>query len=127
MDSAVTSDLRTKESNRSITAYSSVAFVQICVAASRSNPPAKYRVAPQHQSLVVEEVVRPAHRVPQRLVTFQTAPWPGKQTEPFTEAVAHVLRTHRHHSRRRELDRQRDPIYAPTDLRHRVKLICADR
>ena len=55
----------------------------------------------------------------QRLVAFQPAPRPRQQPEPVTETVADILGAHRHHPRRRQLDRQRDPVQAPTDLRHR--------
>ena len=55
----------------------------------------------------------------QRLVAFHAGRDPDKQPEPVTETVADILGAHRHHPGRRQLDRQRDPIEAPTDLDHR--------
>ena len=78
---------------------------------------------PTRPFVVVEQVVGPLHRVAQRLVAFQPAPASRQQPEPVTETVAHLLRAHRHHPRRRQLDRQRDPVQPPADLRHRVRVV----
>ena len=72
--SAVTSDLRTSESNRSNTAYSSIGS-GYRAGAARSNPSAKTEQRCSTDFfVVVEQVVGPCHRVAQRLVAFQPAP-----------------------------------------------------
>ena len=59
----------------------------------------------------------------QCLVAFQPAPRPDEQLEPVIETIAHLGRGHRLHPRRRQLDRQRNPVEAATDLFHRGRLI----
>ena len=54
---------------------------------------------------VVEEVVRPAHRLSEGLVTFDSTPSTGQEPEPVTETVAQILRTDGHHPSSRQLDR----------------------
>ncbi len=102
-------------------AHQRIQHVQHCVLVERSSqrlrgggqvePAGEHRTAAQHRPLViVEQVVRPLHGVAQRLVAFQPAPRPRQQPEPVTQTIADILGAHRHHPRRRQLDRQRDPI-----------------
>ena len=87
-------------------------------------PVGEHRTAIQHTaSVVVEQVIGPCDGLVQRLVATQPAPRTRQQPEPVTEPVPHVLGAHRHHPRRGQLDRQRDPIQPTTDLRHRRAVI----
>ena len=82
-------------------------------------PAGEHRTTAQHRPFVViEQVIGPLHGVAQRLVAFQRAAGPRQQTEPIAETITHVDRTHRHHPRRGQLDRQRDPIQPTTDVCH---------
>ena len=64
----------------------------------------------------VEQIVGPLHHVAQRLVPFQPASGPDQQPETVVEPVAQLRRGHRHHSGRRQFDRQRDTVQPSTDL-----------
>ncbi len=100
--------------------YSSSPSPQTCGGGGEVEAAGEHRAAVQHRPfVVVEQVVGPPHRVAQRLVALQPAPRSRQQPEPVTETVPHLLGAHRHHPRRRQLDRQRDPVQAPADLRHR--------
>jgi hypothetical protein len=65
---------------------------------------------------VVEQVVGPLDRVTQRLVTLESAVRADQQPEPVVEAIPKFGDVHGLHPGRRQLDGQRDPVEAPTDL-----------
>jgi len=60
----------------------------------------------QHLLRVVEQVVRPGHRMTERLVARQAAPRADQQPETVIEAITHVAGGHRRHPRGRQLDGQ---------------------
>src|SRR6478672_11902852 len=65
---------------------------------------------------VVEQVIRPGHRVAQRVVTFQSAPRTDQQPEPVIKAITHFTGGHRRHPRGGQFDGQWNPIEALTNL-----------
>ena len=87
-------------------------------AASRSQPPANTeRRFSASRSVSLEQVVGPVDRVAQRLVTLERRAAPAReQPEPLVEPSHEILGGHRPHPRRGQLDRQRDPVEAPTQL-----------
>ena len=67
-----------------------------------------------------EERVRPFDRGPEGLVTLdRAAATAGEQPEPLVEQGDDLVGVHAHDPRRRELDRERDAVEAPADLRDR--------
>ena len=56
-----------------------------------------------------------------------TAPPAGEEPEPFVEQASDLGRAHRRHPRRRQLDRQRNPVEPPADLAHRDRVRRGER
>ncbi len=75
----------------------------------------------EHSALgFAEQVVGPVDRGTQGVVALHRgASTTRQQPEPFVEAGRDVGRLHRRDPRRRELERQRDPVEALTDLHDR--------
>ena len=124
--SATTSDLRTSASSRSRVANSSPV-------PATAHAPVEVESAGEHRTScqqglfgVIEQVVRPLHRMAQGLMAFQAAPRPDQQPEPVVEPIAHLGDRHRLQARGGQLDRQRDPVEATADLDapHRRRRIC---
>ena len=77
---------------------------------------------------VVEQVVGPVDRVAQRLVPLQRrAAAPGEQLEALIEPRDQILGGQRPHARRGQLDRERDPVEATTELRDRARVAIGER
>src|SRR5512132_4458812 len=69
--------------------------------------------------LVAQELVAPFDRRAQRSLAFRRAVRPrGKQREALLEPFEQLVRVEHGDARRGELDRKREPVEAPTDLRH---------
>ena len=88
-------------------------------ALSRSNPPANTEHRCQQRLLgVIEQVIRPRHRMAQRLVACPTrAATRPAASEPPIKTIPHLAGSHRRHPRRGQLDSQRNPIQALTNSR----------
>src|SRR6516164_4443510 len=59
----------------------------------------------------------------QRVVAAQAAPRADQQPEPMIETIAYLAGGHRRHSRRGQLNRQRDAVEAATDFDDRASLV----
>ena len=71
----------------------------------------EHRRRPQGRALVVvQQVVGPGHRVPQRRLAIGPELGSGQQPEPVAQPVAHLDRAHRRHPRRGQLDAERQPV-----------------
>ena len=90
--------------------------------------PGKHRQPRQRQPLhVVEQVVAPVQGGLQRSLTCRRPPHPaGQQPEPVRQPGRDLARRQHPHPRRRQLDRQRDPIQTPADLGHRRSVVVTD-
>ena len=88
----------------------------------------EHRQPPEHHTLVVvEQIVGPRHRRQQRPMSFLGPTRPTRQQpEPLIETTCDLRRRHRTNPRGGELDRQRDPIQATTDLHHRRNVPLVD-
>ena len=85
------------------------------------------RTAVQHSLFgVIQKVVGPGHRVAQRVVAFQSAPRADQQPKAVIKTITHFTGGHRRHSRGGQLDGQRNPIQALTNLDDRGGLIAVD-
>ena len=68
---------------------------------------------------LVEQVIGPVDRCPQRLLTFhRPPPAPRQEVEASIQRGGQLRRAHRRHPRRSQLDRQWHPIEATTHLTH---------
>ncbi len=75
---------------------------------------------------VVEEVVGPGHRVPQRRLTVRPQLWSGQQPEPVAEPVSHLDRAHGRHPRRGQLDPEGEPVERRADVDHGVRSLLVE-
>ena len=88
----------------------------------RRRPAAGEHRQPAQQPVVVlgQEVPAPVDERVERLLARDRGPAAaGEQPEPVTEPLRDVVRRHRRDPRRGELDRERDPVEPPADLRDR--------
>ena len=70
-----------------------------------------------------QQVVAPVERRPQRLLARQRRPAAaGQQPEAVVQPGGDLLDRQRRHPRRRQLERQRDAVQPPADLRHRRRV-----
>jgi hypothetical protein len=83
----------------------------------------------EHQAFVVlEKLVGPFDRRPQRLVPFHAAAaLAGEQPEALVEVRRDVGRAHRRRARRSELDGERDAVDSAADLADRRPLLRVPR
>jgi hypothetical protein len=75
--------------------------------------------AQQDTFLVVEQVVAPVQRGPERLVPRDPAPSPGEETKAVRQPLEQLGRSKLTDPSSRQLDRQRDAIEPFADTRHR--------
>ena len=85
--------------------------------AGQAEPPSEGRQPGQHRPLGAgQQLPRPVHHGPQRLLPRQPGPRPaGQQREPLIEPGLQLARRHDPQPGRGQLDRQRDPIQPPAD------------
>jgi hypothetical protein len=68
--------------------------------------------------------VAPLDRRAQGLLPRQRCPAAARQQpQPVVQPRRHLLGRQRRHPRRRQLDRQRDAVQPPADLRHRRRVL----
>ena len=88
----------------------------------------EHRRRAQHRALVVvQQVVGPRHRVPQRRLAIRPELGPGQQPEPVAEPVPHLDRAHRRHPRRGQLDAERQPVEGLADLGSPASAVCSSK
>ena len=83
----------------------------------------------EHDSLGLgEQIVAPVEQGPQGLMARHCRPTPcGEQAEAIVQVVGNLLGRQRRDPRRRQLDRQRNPVQPPTDLDHQHCVLRAQR
>ena len=69
--------------------------------------------------VVVQQVVRPCHRVAECEVSLRPGRRSPQQSEAIGEPVPYLDRAHGGHARRGQLDSQREPVECLADLGHR--------
>ena len=98
-----------------------------CLRGLQGEAAGKDRQAPEHRSLIrVEEVIAPGDRVAQRLVPGRRfAGAAHQQRQPRIQTRQERLRGEHLAARRRQLDRQRQPVEAAAELRDGARvLVC---
>ena len=114
--SATTRDLRTSES-RCREDVHLVGVVDDCAEGGEVEAAGENRRGAQQIPLILrQQVVRPGHRVPQRVLTLGRGSDPLQQSEPVRESVPDLTRTHRRHPGGRQLDAQRQAVEHGADL-----------
>ena len=77
---------------------------------------------------LAQQVVRPVDGAPERLLPFERgAAAAREELEALVEPVDKVVRCHRTHTCGRQLDRERDPVEPPAQLRDRVRVLGRER
>jgi hypothetical protein len=121
----VTSDFATSDPRGSRTDPAGLPSpVQTASAASREKPPAK---TARRRKTVRSSSARRSWLRRQRLLTLDAAASAREQTESVCEPVGDLLRRQVRHTRRRELDRERNAIQSAADLDDRRATVRTER